>query len=62
MVNFLTTKGMAANRRKVAVTLKPIVVISKSDDDLWCIAIDMKSKGTETVFRVGNEVDSCKLK
>lgn len=53
---------MAANRRKVAVTLKPIVVISKSDDDLWCIAIDMKSKGTETVFRVGNEVDSCKLK
>ncbi|CAF0704889.1 unnamed protein product [Brachionus calyciflorus] len=50
--------GMAANRRKVAVTIKPSVVISKSDDDLWCIAIDMKSKGTETVFRVGNEVDS----
>nr|WLG17455.1 fatty acid-binding protein E [Brachionus plicatilis] len=50
--------GMAANRRKVAVTIKPTVVISKSDDDLWCIAIDMKNKGTETVFRVDNEVDS----
>lgn len=52
---------MALVKRKVAITLKPSLVISKTNDDLWSIAIDMRTKGTETLFREGNEVDSCKF-
>ncbi len=53
-------KGMALNKRKVAVTQKPSLIISKLDDGGWCIAIDMKNKGTETIFRENQEIDTCK--
>lgn len=53
---------MALVKRKIAITMKPCISISRNDD-LWCINIDMKTKGTETLFREGTEVDtSIKLK
>lgn len=50
---------MALVKRKVAITMKPIISISKNDD-LWCISIDMKTKGTETLFKEDQEVDTSK--
>lgn len=48
---------MALVKRKIAITIKPCIVISRNED-LWCINIDMKNKGTETLFRVDTEVDT----
>ena len=49
---------MALNKRKVAITIMPTIIISRNEDH-WCIAIDMKNKGTETLFNEGTEIDTC---
>lgn len=51
---------MALVKRKIAITIKPVITISKNDD-LWCISIDMKTKGTETLFKEDTEVDTSKF-
>lgn len=56
---YLKQLGMALARRKHAVVDKPMVTISHTDD-YWTISVNMKSKGTETIFREGQEVDTCK--
>ena len=55
--DYLKKIGMALVKRKIAITMKPCINITKNDD-LWCINIDMKTKGTETLFRDGQEVDT----
>lgn len=53
---------MALVKRKIAITIKPCITISKNDD-IWSINIDMKTKGTETYFKEdGMEVDTSELK
>ncbi len=37
---------MALNKRKSAITLEPVLIISKVDNETWRIEIDMKTKGT----------------
>ena len=49
---------MSLAKRKTNITIKPSLIISKNAD-LWCIAIDMKTKGTETLFEEGVEIDTC---
>ncbi len=50
---------MSLAKRKTAVNIEPRLIISNSQD-MWTIQIDMKNKGTETIFSQGNEVDTCK--
>jgi hypothetical protein len=50
---------MALNKRKVEVTKKPIMIISQMNTDQWVVTLDMKNKGTETIFKEGEEVDTC---
>ncbi len=52
---------MSLNKRKAAVDIKPTLTISNIED-VWTITIDMKTKGTETSFKEGIEVDTCKKK
>lgn len=54
---FLKQLGMSLNKRKMSVDLKPTLAISH-DNDSWCIAVDMKTKGHETIFREGVEIDT----
>jgi hypothetical protein len=58
--NYLKELGMALVKRKTEINTKPTLIISKLSDDMWSIALDMKNKGTETVFKEGQEVDTCK--
>ena len=51
---------MALVKRQISITMKTRINISKNDD-LWCINIDMKTKGTETIFREGQDVDTSKI-
>ena len=53
--------GMYVTKRKLAVTIKPRLIISKNENQ-WCIEIDMKNKGTSTYFTEGTEVDTCNKK
>ena len=54
-------KGMHVTKRQRELSTKPRLVISKADiNDQWSIAVDMKTKGTETVFSEDVEVDTCK--
>lgn len=57
--DYLRQLGMALTKRKVEVTKKPQLIISQNSPDQWCITIDMKTKGTETLFKEGEEVDTC---
>ena len=50
---------MYVTKRKLAVTIKPRLIISRSENQ-WCIEIDMKNKGTSTYFTEGTEVDTCR--
>ena len=52
---------MALVKRKVEVTTKPCLIITQMNSDQWNITIDMKNKGTETIFKQGEEVDTCKI-
>jgi hypothetical protein len=52
-------KGMSLAKRKNPLNLEPRMIISKNDDT-WTIALDMKTKGTETLFCPGAYVDTCK--
>ena len=56
----LKIKGMYVTKRKLAVTIKPRLIIARSENQ-WCIEIDMKNKGTSTYFTEGTEVDTCKI-
>ncbi len=51
---------MYVTKRKLAVTIKPRLIITRSENQ-WCIEIDMKNKGTSTYFTEGTEVDTCKM-
>ncbi len=53
---------MALCKRKVEVTKKPLMIISQLNSDQWVVTLDMKNKGTETIFKEGEEVDTCKIK
>jgi hypothetical protein len=57
---YLKQLGMALAKRKNAVVDKPVVTISQNDD-YWTLSVDMKSKGTETIFREGQDIDTCKM-
>ena len=48
---------MSLAKRKVNINIKPSVVISKNGNT-WCISIDMKSKGIDTLFVEGQETDT----
>ena len=49
---------MHVTKRKQTLNIQPKLIIS-NEGDLWRIAIDMKSKGTETAFIEGQKVDTC---
>jgi hypothetical protein len=49
---------MSLSKRRVEVNVKPTMIIS-CNGDVWSIAIDMKNKGTETIFTEGSEIDTC---
>ena len=48
---------MSLAKRKVTINVKPSIIISKNDST-WCIAIDMKSKGIDTIFVEGQDTDT----
>lgn len=50
---------MSLSKRRVEVNVKPSMIIS-CNGDVWSIVIDMKNKGTETIFTEANEIDTCK--
>lgn len=39
---YLKQLGMSLAKRKTGLTIQPVLIISKSDDSLWSIEIDMK--------------------
>ena len=50
---------MSLSKRRVEANVKPSMIIS-CNGDVWSIVIDMKNKGTETIFTEGTEIDTCK--
>ena len=47
-------------KRKNPVNTEPRLSFSNCDDQ-WIISIDMKTKGTETIFYAGQNTDTCNL-
>lgn len=50
---------MSLAKRKNPLNMEPRMIIS-TNEDMWTIALDMKTKGTETLFVPGASVDTCK--
>ena len=51
--------SLAKRRQQTTLNIQPRLIVSNSDD-MWIIGIDMKTKGTETIFYEGKVVDTCK--
>ena len=51
--------SLAKRRQQTSLNIQPRLIVSNTDE-MWTIAIDMKNKGTETIFYEGKVVDTCK--
>ncbi len=57
---YLKHLGMNLAKRKNPVNTNPKLIIS-NEGDQWTIEIDMKTKGTATIFYEGANTDTCKI-
>jgi len=49
--------SLAKRRQQTSLNIQPRLIVSNTDE-MWTIAIDMKNKGTETIFYEGKVVDT----